>query len=57
MESHSFLREKGQRFCTNMDETLSLFCTKIELLCLKHLHLKDKGESLKLSGLEHLYFF
>lgn len=57
MESHSFPREKGQLFCTDMDETLSLVCTKIELLRLKHLHLKDKGKRLKLSGLEHFYFF
>lgn len=36
-----------------MDETLSLICIKIELLCLKYLYLKDEGERLKLSGSEH----
>lgn len=42
---------KGKRvFLQNMDETLSLICIKIELLCLKYLHLKAKGKRLKLSG-------
>lgn len=36
----------------NMDETLSLIYIKIELLCLKYLHLKEKGERLKLFGSE-----
>lgn len=35
-----------------MDETLNLICMKIELLCLKYLHLNDKDERLKLSGSE-----
>lgn len=45
---------KGKRiFLQNVGKTLSLICMKIELLCLKYLHLNDKGERLKLSGSEH----